>query len=63
VAYRRYAARQIATLLRFAKETTDPNISAALVEKAASLKEQADETIPPPDRSPIAPDVERPPSN
>jgi len=31
-----------------------------LVEKAADLKSQVDETMPPPDPSPLAPDVERP---
>jgi len=41
--------------LRFAKTTTDPNVSAALVEKAADLKARID---PLPDRSPHAPDVE-----
>jgi hypothetical protein len=42
-------------LLKFAKATTDPNIAAALVEKAADLKSQVDSA---PDRSPRAPDVE-----
>jgi hypothetical protein len=52
-----YVARQIATLLRFANETTDPTVAAALIEKAADLKAQADDT-PPPDKGPQAPDVE-----
>jgi hypothetical protein len=56
-------ARQIVTLLKFAKETTDSNLSAALVEKAASLKEQVDETLPSPDLSPTAPDVQPRPPN
>ena len=55
MARRQYVARQVATLLKFAKETTDPNIAAALVEKAADLKAQVD---PLPDRSPQPPDVE-----
>jgi len=52
-----YVTRQIATLLRFAKETNDPKVAAALVEKAADLKAQADD-MPPPDKGPQAPDVE-----
>jgi hypothetical protein len=52
-----YVTRQIATLLRFAKETSDPNIAAALVEKAADLKAQADD-MPPRDNGLQAPDVE-----
>jgi hypothetical protein len=51
--------RQAATLVKFAKVTKDPTITAALLEKAADLKSQVDETMPPPsDRSPKAPDVE-----
>jgi hypothetical protein len=60
VAEREYVVRQIATLLQFAKTTTDPNVSAALIEKAADIKDRHD---PPPDRSPRAPDVEPPTSN
>jgi hypothetical protein len=37
-------------LLKFAKATTDPNIAAALVEKAADLKSQADSSAPDPTR-------------
>jgi hypothetical protein len=48
------------TLLRFAKTTTDPNVSAALIEKAADIKDRHD---PPPEWSPHAPDVEPPTSN
>ena len=33
-----YIADQVALLLRFAKETTDPNVATVLVEKAADLK-------------------------
>jgi hypothetical protein len=50
-------ARQAATLLKFAKATTDPKMAAGLVEKAAELKSQVDEA---PDKSPQAPDVESP---
>jgi hypothetical protein len=44
--------------MKFAKSTKDPNVSAALVDKAADLKSKLDETIPSPDLSPQAPDVE-----
>jgi hypothetical protein len=54
---RQYFARQAMTLLKFAKSTNDPNLAAILIEKAASLKSQIDES-PPPDKSPLAPDVE-----
>jgi hypothetical protein len=53
-----YFTRQAATLLKFAKSTTNPDLAAFLIEKAADLKFQGDETMPPPDRSPVAPDVE-----
>jgi hypothetical protein len=57
-----YLTRQATTLIKFAQSTSDPKILAALVEKAAELKSQADETRPPPDLSPRAPDVEPPKS-
>ena len=60
---RRYFARQAATLLRFANSTTNPQLAAVLVEKAASLKSQVDETEPPRDQSPWPPDVELARSN
>jgi len=53
-----YLARQTLTLLKFAKSTKDPNISAALVDKAADLKSRIDEIVPPPDLSHHASDVE-----
>jgi hypothetical protein len=40
---REYLMRQAAILLKFAKVTKDPTISAALLEKAADLKSQVDE--------------------
>ncbi|WGD55293.1 hypothetical protein QA641_16300 [Bradyrhizobium sp. CB1650] len=43
VAGREYLNRQAATLLKFAKTTTDPMVALGLVEKAADLKEQAEE--------------------
>src|SRR3954452_15793500 len=52
-----YVTRQIATLLKFAKDTKSPGLAAALVEKAADLKDRADD-MPPPDSSPLAPDVD-----
>jgi hypothetical protein len=57
VVSRYYFARQAATLLRFARATADPELAAALIEKAADLKSQIDEIVPPPDQSPQAPDV------
>jgi hypothetical protein len=45
------------TLLKFAKITTDPNIAAALIEKAADLKSKVDESTLP---TLLAPDVEPP---
>ncbi|MCC8940372.1 hypothetical protein H8A99_28925 [Bradyrhizobium sp. Arg68] len=43
MAGREYLNRQAATLLKFAQTTTDPTVAAGLVEKAADLKEQAEE--------------------
>jgi len=47
---RDYLTRQASMLLKFAKATTDPNIAAALVEKAADLKSQADSSAQDPTR-------------
>ena len=58
---RNYFTRQAATLLKFAQSTSDPQLAAALVEKAADLKKQIDETNPP-DPSPRPPDVEQSPN-
>ena len=53
----RYHARQAAAaLLKMAKTTSDPGLSARLVKAAAELKDQAGE-LPPPE-SPKAPDVQ-----
>jgi hypothetical protein len=57
---RQYFVRQAATLLKFANSTTNEKLAAVLIEKAAKLKSQVDETKPPPDQSPRAPDVETP---
>jgi hypothetical protein len=52
---RHYLRRQATTLLKFAQTTSDPQIAAALVEKAADLKARVEHA---PDPSPHAPDVE-----
>jgi hypothetical protein len=57
VAGRSYFTRQAKTLLKFAQSTSNPELAAFLVEKAAALKTQVDESLPPPDLSPRAPDV------
>lgn len=43
MAGREYLNRQAATLLKFAKTTTDPMVALGLVDKAADLKQQAEE--------------------
>jgi hypothetical protein len=60
VVSKNYLARQAATLIKFAKSASDPRIVTALVEKATQLKSHADATMPRPDLSPHAPDVESP---
>ena len=60
VVSRNYFTRQVATLLKFAKTTSDPKIVIALVDKVSELKSQADEALPMPDLSPLPPDVECP---
>ena len=54
---RPYFTRQAATLLRFAKSTSNPELAATLIERAADLKAQIDEDQRP-DPTPLAPDVE-----
>lgn len=54
---RQYLVRQAATVLKFAKSTGNPELSAALIEKANDLKSRLDETGAA-DKSPFAPDVE-----
>ena len=58
VVSRRYLTRQAGALIKFAKSTNNPELAAVLVERAAHLKAQVDETMPPIDPSPQAPDVE-----
>jgi hypothetical protein len=41
---RDYFVSQVTTLLKFAKATTNPQLAAALIEKAADLKSQVDES-------------------
>jgi len=52
-----YLARQATALLRFARATNNPELAAALVDKAVRLKSQADEAGTLEDISPRAPDV------
>jgi hypothetical protein len=54
---RAYFLRQIVTVLKFAKSTSDPRFAAFLVEKAADLKSQAEAAPPASDASPLPPDV------
>jgi hypothetical protein len=55
---RGYFARQATWFLKFAKSVKNPELAAALVEKAADLHSQMDETVPPPDESPQVPAIE-----
>ena len=55
-----YFMRQAAILFGLAKATTDPKISAALLDKAADLKLQVDKLGASPDVTPLAPDIEPP---
>ncbi|MDE2378382.1 hypothetical protein [Bradyrhizobium sp.] len=55
---RAYLVRQIRTLLKFAKSTSDPRMAAFLMDKAIHLKSQVEEVPPATDRSPLAPDVD-----
>ena len=55
-----YFMRQAAILFGLAKATTDPKISAALLDKAADLKLQVDKPVVSSDPTPLAPDVEPP---
>ena len=54
---RLYFARQATTLLRYAKSTSNPELAAFLVERAAKLKAKIDADRRP-SPSPQAPDVE-----
>jgi hypothetical protein len=54
---RLYFARQASTLLKYARSTNNPDLAAALIERAANLKTRIDE-VERPMPSPHAPDVE-----
>jgi hypothetical protein len=54
---RQYFVRQVAALLQFARETTDPQLAAVLIGKAADLKSQIDEFGAAPDPGPQTPDA------
>ena len=56
---KKYLTEQAATFLKFAMATTDPDVAAGFLEKAADLSIRSAEA---PDASPRAPDVERPKS-
>ncbi|MDF0581595.1 hypothetical protein GPL17_13055 [Bradyrhizobium yuanmingense] len=51
-----YLTKQASLLLEFAKTTSDSDLSAKLISKAADLKSQAD-PLPDKDQGPKAPDV------
>jgi hypothetical protein len=57
----KFAREAAAALLRWSHTTSDPSVSAAMVEKAADIKDRFDE-LPPrqlgSDTSPLAPDIE-----
>jgi hypothetical protein len=57
---KQYFVRQAMIMFGIAKATKDPEISAALMDKAADLKSKVDELGAPLDLTPIAPDVEPP---
>ena len=57
-----YFVRQATILFKFAKATKDPKISAALLDKAADLKQRVDEPGAQPDPGPLATDTEPPPA-
>ena len=53
---RNYFIRQATTLLKLAQSTNDPDLAAALIDRAAKIKSQIDDT-PLPDQGLQAPDV------
>lgn len=54
---KKYLTEQAATFLKFAKATTDPDVAARCLDKAADLSARSKAA---PDASPKAPDVEQP---
>jgi hypothetical protein len=57
---RQYFTRQAATLVEFARATHDPELAAALIEKASDFLSQIDESGAGPDPAPLVPDIEPP---
>jgi hypothetical protein len=57
MAGRKYLIEQAMLLLKFARATTDPDVAAALLDKAADFTTKSEQA---PDASPAAPDVEQP---
>jgi len=56
---RLYFTRQAASLLKFAKATSNPELAAVLVQKAADMRSQVEAPKrSSEDKSPVAPDVE-----
>jgi len=54
-----YFTRQAASLLKFAKATSNPELAAVLVQKAADMRSQVESPKrSAEDKSPVAPDVE-----
>jgi hypothetical protein len=51
-----YLTKQASLLMKFARTTSDPDLSAKLISKAADLKSQAD-PMPDRDQGAAAPDV------
>jgi hypothetical protein len=56
---RNYFIRQAMVLLKLAQSTRDPNLAATLIDRAAKIKSQIDDTPAAMHQSPHAPDVER----
>jgi len=56
VAGKKYLIDQAATLLKFARATTDPHVAAGLLDKAADLTAKSEKAL---DVSPRAPDVKQ----
>ena len=57
--HKNYFIRQAASLLRFAQETSNPEVAMVLAAKAAEFNEKLDEVrVAKMDASPRAPDVE-----
>ena len=53
---KKYLTEQAATFLKFAMATTDPDVAAGFLDKAADLSARSEEA---PDASPRPPDVEQ----